>query len=522
MDDEAEEFAACARGATVRAACEGLTDDLRGRGVELPSVYLLIGGRLRCQAARGYFQVVDGFRPGMGVVGRTVTTGEATVLPDVAADPAFVAARPDLRGEVCVPVILDGRPVGAVNAESTGPLPPDWPPLLTRAAAALAARLNDLGGLPAASLTQRLAHAVAQLTTLSAAQAIEAYAARAAADLAGTDSACFITTHRDSVDTTGRTDEDPASPPGDPVYRVRAAVGPLAEAMRGFTGAQLHAMAAWVQAGTSSHFPGGSDTPPTYGFLAEAGIRALCLNPLVASGEHLGMLVVADRGELPHDPAVVEVLELLSAQTATAWTTAMTITGLRRRADLDPLTMLANRGAFHRDLADRLRNRRAGGRVCACLMVDVDGFKQVNDQRGHLAGDDLLRDLARVLRGALRDGDALYRVGGDELAALLDVRDGRRALGRESTARGGPDHHHDRVHRDRPGRRRRTPGPGDPSRPSPLRRQTRRARRRPPPRRRHPLTPVRRVRLATRHTAGHRRRPGPWRGAVPATSVMAS
>lgn len=250
-----------------------------------------------------------------------------------------------------------------------------------------------LGGLPATSLTQRLAHAVAHLTSLSAADAIEAYAA----------------------------------PPGEPVYQVRARVGPLADAMRGFSAPQLDAMAAWVQAGTSSHFPAGSDIPPTHGFLADAGIRALCLNPLVASGEHVGMLVVADRGELPHDPAVVEVLELLAAQSATAWTTAMTITGLRRRADLDPLTGLSNQGAFHRDLPNRLRARRASDQLCACRMIDVDGFKQVNDRHGHLVGDDVLRELAVALRSALRDGDTLYRVGGDELAALIDVRDSNAA-----------------------------------------------------------------------------------------------
>jgi hypothetical protein len=50
------------------------------------------------------------------------------------------------------------------------------------------------------------------------------------------------------------------------------------------------------------------------------------------------MLVVADRGELAHDPALVEVLELLAAQTATAWTTAATLAGLRTRPEQDPLT----------------------------------------------------------------------------------------------------------------------------------------------------------------------------------------
>lgn len=394
----------------MRDACEGLTDDLLALGVELPSVYLLVGRRLRCQAARGYFQVVDGFPTDVGVIGRAVTSGQPVVVEDASADPEFIAARPDLRGEVCVPVLADGLVLGAVNAESTGSLPADWLGIVEAAGHALGQRIKDLGGLPAESLNQRLLHAVLEITLRTAPEAIAEHAVRAAVDLSGMDSACLIDIPQDDPDG-GLTGDK----------QVLAAVGPLAAAFAELTGPQLATMASWVSGGTSSHFPGGPGAPPTYAFLADAGIGALGLHPMLAGGHLVGLLVVAHRCRLPHDPQLVEALELLAAQTATSIMTARSLADLRRRADRDPLTGLRNLSSFDADLAARLSSTPPE-RACACLLVDVDGFKEVNDQRGHLAGDEVLRRLAVALTGALRDGDELYRVGGDEFAALLYVR----------------------------------------------------------------------------------------------------
>jgi putative methionine-R-sulfoxide reductase with GAF domain len=94
-----------------------MVDDLLERW-DLPSVYLLVEGRLRCQASRGYFQVSDGFTTSTGVIGRVISSNQAEVVADVRQDPAFIAAIPGLRSEVCVPVTVDGVVVGAVNLES--------------------------------------------------------------------------------------------------------------------------------------------------------------------------------------------------------------------------------------------------------------------------------------------------------------------------------------------------------------------------------------------------------------------
>jgi diguanylate cyclase (GGDEF)-like protein len=87
---------------------------------------------------------------------------------------------------------------------------------------------------------------------------------------------------------------------------------------------------------------------------------------------------------------------------------------LREQAQLDPLTGALNR----RVLDERFAQARHEGGV-ALVLFDLDHFKRVNDTHGHPAGDAVLRDFAHVLRGGLRAGDALFRLGGEEFALLM-------------------------------------------------------------------------------------------------------
>jgi len=103
---------------------------------------------------------------------------------------------------------------------------------------------------------------------------------------------------------------------------------------------------------------------------------------------------------------------ILSARDVTARVTLEA--ELRRLADTDALTGLANRSAFLALLDERARR----GPVTV-LFVDLDGFKAVNDMDGHAAGDRLLREVADTLRRELRGHDVAARLGGDEFAVLL-------------------------------------------------------------------------------------------------------
>jgi diguanylate cyclase (GGDEF)-like protein len=92
----------------------------------------------------------------------------------------------------------------------------------------------------------------------------------------------------------------------------------------------------------------------------------------------------------------------------------------RHESETDPLTALPNRRAFERQLQGAL-GRRAADRDLAVLILDLDGFKEVNDRLGHVAGDAVLREVAGRLRAAVRGGDLVARWGGDEFVILCSM-----------------------------------------------------------------------------------------------------
>jgi diguanylate cyclase (GGDEF)-like protein/PAS domain S-box-containing protein len=98
-------------------------------------------------------------------------------------------------------------------------------------------------------------------------------------------------------------------------------------------------------------------------------------------------------------------------------------TQLKRLADHDPLTGLFNRRRFEEELAAGVARLKRFGTTSALLILDLDGFKYVNDALGHGAGDELLRSVGRLLEERLRASDVLARLGGDEFAILLPAAD---------------------------------------------------------------------------------------------------
>jgi diguanylate cyclase (GGDEF)-like protein len=105
---------------------------------------------------------------------------------------------------------------------------------------------------------------------------------------------------------------------------------------------------------------------------------------------------------------------------------ALVLTQLRRAlerekelARVDSLTGVANRRYLVELVVVELSRLRRHGRPLTVAYLDLDNFKQVNDRMGHAAGDDLLRTVARTLRGRLRITDSIGRMGGDEFALCL-------------------------------------------------------------------------------------------------------
>ncbi|MFZ0088727.1 MAG: sensor domain-containing diguanylate cyclase [Solirubrobacteraceae bacterium] len=109
---------------------------------------------------------------------------------------------------------------------------------------------------------------------------------------------------------------------------------------------------------------------------------------------------------------------------------------MRHEAVHDPLTGLANRTLLRDRLEHALQRSQRDGAATGVLFVDLDGFKQINDAHGHATGDAVLVELARRLRTAVRPGDTVARIGGDEFVAVCEEVDdvSARAIGHRMLA----------------------------------------------------------------------------------------
>ncbi|HYZ76934.1 MAG TPA: sensor domain-containing diguanylate cyclase [Gaiellaceae bacterium] len=115
----------------------------------------------------------------------------------------------------------------------------------------------------------------------------------------------------------------------------------------------------------------------------------------------------------------LQALRLFANQAATAVALVDHVQELRFLADHDPLTRLLNRRVFMERLDSEAARADRSGRPFGLVLCDLDRFKLLNDSKGHLAGDEALRRLGRILVESLRRSDEAFRIGGDEFALVL-------------------------------------------------------------------------------------------------------
>ena len=144
--------------------------------------------------------------------------------------------------------------------------------------------------------------------------------------------------------------------------------------------------------------------------------------PIVAHGHLLGMLTVAvhtTRERLDPRQDLLDRLSGVAAHAASALENGRLIDRVTHQARHDGLTGLANRAFFAERMEGALDRARSSDAPLGLFFVDLDGFKQVNDERGHAVGDELLCQVSSRLLDTVRTTDTVARLGGDEFAIVL-------------------------------------------------------------------------------------------------------
>ena len=155
-------------------------------------------------------------------------------------------------------------------------------------------------------------------------------------------------------------------------------------------------------------------------FPGAAGLASCALLPLRRQEELIGVLNLAStRPERFTRHHAVDFLSHFADIAAVCLENAVNRARLVRSGTRDVLTGLYNRRYLQDRLADELARARRDGRPLACVLLDVDHFKAVNDRWGHGAGDQVLRVVGGTVEDSCRDSDVAVRFGGEEFAVLL-------------------------------------------------------------------------------------------------------
>lgn len=397
---------------TVGEACEWASAAFTRHTPAMVAVLLRVRDRLRCVSATGSWQVYSSVDLDSGVIGRVYGSGRPAMVTEVSRDEDYIPLGPRVDLEICAPLAARaGPPIGVFNVEwSRGAAPgaegrSAWLTLIEEIGRRLGARVAALGGPPDESGSEKLLRHALSLSTAENEAQLLARSLVAAREVAGLSTPTVLLPGRDGVRL--HLDADPTQLGRRLAHQDRSVLARIA------VRARRHG---------ASYTLGSPKLLDASGFepLTRIGVATMITVPVGPGGAGGrssvgGVLLVVDERTAPPQPATINLLELLAAHAWTSLDRLRTLHRLAAKASSDPLTGLAHYGTFGERLGHTVPGRTA------LLAIDIDRFKQLNDTYGHAAGDQALIDLARALQAALRAGDELYRIGGDEFAAVIEV-----------------------------------------------------------------------------------------------------
>lgn len=157
---------------------------------------------------------------------------------------------------------------------------------------------------------------------------------------------------------------------------------------------------------------------------ARSNMTSAFVAPLVHDDSHIGVICLTRSGDGVISGSDRELLTWSVDYLKETILRSVDRAIIEQQARRDALTQLANRGTFDREINRHVTERPREGSVCSLIMLDIDRFKQLNDRYGHQAGDEVLRNIARIIqqcaaRTRSTDRPLAARYGGEEMAVLL-------------------------------------------------------------------------------------------------------